>query len=255
MPTVTASQQISNLAQTIGTDVKQIIANIGDLTALTTTEKSSLVLALNELKAALGSIDLTKIIDDEQTKTNLTWSSTKISNAISTAVTNLVNGAPEALDTLKELADAIDANQDAITALQTIAAGHVKYDAEQTLTTEQQAQARSNIGAVSTDELAAVETKATTADTKATDAKNAIGTLASLKTTAKKTLVDAINEVKGTADGASTAATNAQSTADTAKTKAEAVDTALTEFKEAVGDTTTNYVTVYTTARDGTATP
>ena len=135
MPVVTASQQISNLAQTIGTDVKQIIANIGDLSQLTTTEKTSLVLALNELKAALGSIDLTKLIDDTKTATNLTWSSTKITNAISTAISDLVNGAPEALDTLKELADAIDANQDAIAALQTIAAGHVKYDAAQTLTT------------------------------------------------------------------------------------------------------------------------
>lgn len=252
MPTTTATQQISALAQTIGTDVKQIIANIGDLSKLTTTEKTSLVLALNELKASLGEIDLTKIIDDEKTATNLTWSSTKISNAVSKAVSDLVNGAPEALDTLKELADAIDANQDAITALQTIAGGHVKFDAEQTLTTEQKAQARSNIDAVSSEQLTAVDTKATTAGTKADDAKTAIGTLASLKTTAKTSLVDAINEVKASADTAKTTADSATTKAEAAQAKADEVDTALQAFKDAVGDTTTNYVTVYTTARDGT---
>lgn len=255
MPMVTASQQISNLAQTIGTDVKQIIANIGDLSQLTTTEKTSLVLALNELKAALGSIDLTKLIDDTKTATNLTWSSTKITNAISVAISDLVNGAPEALDTLKELADAIDANQDAIAALQTIAAGHVKYDAEQTLTTEQKAQARANIDAGSIAEVADAKKAGTDAQATANTNKTSIGTLASLRTTAKTSLVDAINEVKGTADAAQTTATAAQTTATGAKEKADAVDAALTTFKEAVGDTTTNYVQVYTTARDGTATP
>ena len=119
----TSSQQISLFAQTIGTDVKQIYANIGDLSALTTAQKTSLVLALNELKAALGNIDLTKLIDDSKTATNLTWSSTQITTAINNAVTALVNGAPEALDTLKELSDAITTNQDAISALQTIAGG------------------------------------------------------------------------------------------------------------------------------------
>ena len=252
MPTTTAASQISALAQTIGTDVKQIIANIGDLSQLTTTEKTSLVVALNELKASLGTVDLSKIIDDSKTATNLTWSSTKISNAISSAVSDLVNGAPEALDTLKELADAIDENQDAITALQTIAGGHVKYDGEQTLTTEQKAQARTNIDAASTESVTAVDTKASEAKTSASEAKTSIGTLASLKTTAKSSLVDAINEVKTTADGAKTAADTAQTTADSAKTKAESVDTALTTFKEAVGDTSTDYVSVYTTARNGT---
>lgn len=242
----TASQQISNLASTIGTDVKQILASIGTLSDLTTQQKTSLVLAINELKAAIGSIDLTALIDDEKTATNLTWSSTKITSAISKAVTDLINGAPETLDTLKELADAIDTNADAISALQSIASGHVKYDGAQTLTTEQQAQARSNIGAVSSTELSAVETKADNAQSTANTNKTNIGTLASLNTTAKSSLVDAVNEVKTTAD-------TAYSTANSAETKADAAQADVTALETAIGDTTTNYVQVYTTARDGTS--
>ncbi len=241
----TASQQISNLASTIGTDARQIIANIGDLSALTTTQKTSLVLALNELKSALGSIDLSKIIDDEQTKTTLTWSSSKISSAISSAVNNLINGAPETLDTLKELADAIDTNQDAIAALQTIAGGHVKYDGAQTLTTDQQTQARSNIDAVSTAQLNDVSTVATNAKNKADANATNIGTLSTLNTTAKTSLVAAINEANGTANSAYTLANSADS-------KATSAQTEVTTLKTNIGDTTTNYVNVYTSARDGT---
>ncbi len=242
----TASQQISNLATTIGTDVKQILANIGTLSDLTTAQKTSLVLAINELKAALNSIDLSAVIDDEKTVTSLTWSSSKINSAISTAITNLINGAPETLDTLKELADAIDTNADAISALQEIASGHVKYDGAQTLTSAQQAQARTNIDAVSTAQLSAVETKADTAQSTANTNKSSIGTLASLNTTAKTSLVNAINEVKTTAD-------TAYSTANSADTKATQAQTDVATLSAAVGDTTVNYVEVYTTARDGTS--
>ena len=242
----TASQQISNLASTIGTDVKQILANIGTLSDLTTAQKTSLVLAINELKAAIGSIDLTALIDDSKTATNLTWSSTKITSAITAAVTDLINGAPETLDTLKELADAIENNQDAISALQEIASGHVKYDGAQTLTTEQKAQARTNIDAVSSAQLTAVETKADTAQSTADTNKTNIGTLASLNTTAKTSLVDAVNEVKTTADTAYSTANSADSKADTAQAE-------VTALKTAIGDTTTNYVEVYTSARDGTS--
>lgn len=84
-----------------------------------------------------------------------TWSSTKINSAINAAISALVSGAPEALDTIKEVADAINTNKDAITALQKIAAGHVKFDAAQTLNDTQKQQARENIGAVSAAQLAA----------------------------------------------------------------------------------------------------
>lgn len=232
------SSQIASLATTVGADVKGILASIGTLSELTTTQKANLVVALNELKAGLTGLEseLGAQINDEATASTTTWSSQKINTAISTAVSDLINGAPGTLDTLKELADAITENQGAIEALETIAAGHVKYDGAQSLTTEQQAQARTNIGAASQSDLSAVSSTATVAQSAASTNAANIGTLTSLTTTAKGNLVVAINEVKTTATSASTAASQVASD--------------LAAFKTAVGDTAANFAQTYTTARD-----
>jgi len=101
--------RVAALVRAAGTRVKTILENIGDLTTLSTTEKTSLVGALNELKVA---IDSSSTISDTTTALTSTWSSSKISSTISTAISNLVNSAPSALDTLNELAAALgnDAN-------------------------------------------------------------------------------------------------------------------------------------------------
>lgn len=241
---------LSTVFSAIGADVKGLASKIGDLSQLTTTEKSSLVLALNSLKTAVGN---NPAINDSTTTTTSLWSSKKVSDQISSAINDLINGAPGTLDTLKELADAITTNKDAIAALQAIAAGHVKYDAAQSLTDAQKKQARDNIAA---------------------SASADVGTLSSLGTTAKGSIVAAVNEVnttakKGVSDAAaaSTAAKNAQSTADTAKTNAATAQstanaaktaagtaqTTIDNFKTAVGDTTTDFKTLYTAARDATS--
>ena len=74
---------------------------------------------------------------------------------------DLLGGAGEAYDTLKELADALVTNKDAITALQQIAKGHVQFDKAQALNDDQKKQARANIGALS----AAVEKSGVALDT------------------------------------------------------------------------------------------
>ena len=232
MTTQTNEQRITALAQVIGTDVKGILANIGDLSALTTTQKASLVLAMNELKAAIDAVDLSDLIDDSATANSTTWSSTKISNAISAAVSALVNSAPEAMDTLKELADAISNNQSAIDAIETLAGKHVRYDEAQTLTTDQQAQARSNIGAAAADD---------------------VGAKASLNTTAKGNLVAAINEVKTAADNAAAAAATADGKAVAADGKAVAAQNDVDALETALGTIDTDYAAVYTAARNGTS--
>lgn len=250
MPT-TLSSQISALATQVGTDIKQIIANIGDLNQLTTSEKTSLVVALNELKAAIT--QASNLINDSATSSTATWSSSKISTQIQAAVNGLINGAPETLDTLKELATAIETNQDAITALQSIANGHVKFNEAQSLEPEQQQTARDNIGAAAASDVTilqgtvstlsgTVSTVQTTANTN----KTAIGTLANLSTSAKGNLVEALNEVSATASTAQQTATQAQGTANSA-------NTAVTTLQTNVGDTTTDFVSVYEAARDGTA--
>lgn len=265
----TLSKQISALASQVGTDIKQIIANVGDLSQLTTNQKSSLVVALNELKASLQDIadSVGATINDSEINSTQTWSSQKIDSAITAAINALVNGAPTTLDTLKELASAIETNQDAISALQTIAAGHVKYTEAQSLTTEQQAQARTNIGAAAATDLTTLQGPVTTlsgtvSQNTASIGQNSasIGTLGSLKTAAKTDLVSAINEVKGAADGAASAAQTAQSTATAAqqaataaKSSADAAQSSVDTLSANVGDTQTDFVAVYTAARDGTA--
>lgn len=237
----TLSAQISALATQIGSDIKTLIAHDGDLSALTTQQKASLVLALNELKAGLTAVEgkVGAQIDDSSSGTDKTWSASKINSAITEAVNALINGAPDTLDTIKEVADAITANKDAIAAIQAVAAGHVKYDGAQSLTSEQKTQARTNIGAAGTDDVDAVKTT--------------IGTMTNLATTDKASIVGAINEVKGTADTAKSTADTANATATAAQTKANQVEAALNTLTTNVGNTQADFVAVYEAARDGSA--
>lgn len=105
------STNISNLATRVATEIKSVRTlvngNAADLSSLTTTAKSNLVAAINELDAAIDNIDLSALISDTTTATTTTWSSTKITSAIDAAVTALVDGAPGLLDTLNELAAAL----------------------------------------------------------------------------------------------------------------------------------------------------
>lgn len=57
---MTQEQRIIALAQAIGGDMKAIRLSIGDLTALSTTAKSNLVLALNELHATVQPVTRAK---------------------------------------------------------------------------------------------------------------------------------------------------------------------------------------------------
>lgn len=233
------TDQISALATRVGTECKTLHGEIdavetkvGDISTLTTTAKTSTVAAINELVTGLGttntnvtnltarvetvegSVDslLGNIIDDKTASTTKTYSSSKIESVVTAAKQavkdDLLGGAGEAYDTLKELADLIDSNKTAIDALKVIAGGAVRYDQDQsaTLTDEQKGQARTNIGAAASAEMGAV---------------------ADLATTAKNTVVAAINEVN---------------------TKATKATTDVDTLTANVGATDTNFVTVFETA-------
>ena len=79
----------------------------------------------------------------------------EVQTMISTAINDLVGGAPETMNTLKEISDYIATHKDEYQALLAVANAGVKYDAAQSLTDDQKAQARANIDAAS---VAAVET-------------------------------------------------------------------------------------------------
>jgi type VI protein secretion system component VasK len=132
----------------VATDIKGLTTNQGSLATLTTTAKGSLVAALNELKGAVdaASAALGAQIDDATTVANKTWSSNKINTSIASAINALLNNAPAAFDTLKELADQLAADQSALTAITTALSHRVRVDAAQTLSTAEQKQAAANIG-------------------------------------------------------------------------------------------------------------
>lgn len=171
---------LQNLATRLATEFKSLRTlinnNAGDLSGLTTTAKTSLVAAINELDAAIESVAAgSGAISDGTTSTSTTWSSSKTSTAIAalindaastgaantysinkvlalieaakTAVkSDLTNGAATALDTLKELADALGGDANFATTVNTALGNRVKFDAAQTLTAPQKAQACANIG-------------------------------------------------------------------------------------------------------------
>jgi hypothetical protein len=151
--------QLSALITSIATDIKSLIANQGSLANLQTSAKSNLVAALNELKTSLSSSAL--INDATISSTSLTYSIDKINSQISAAVIALVSGAPTALDTLNELAIAIESDQSGIAGLVTAVGNRIRYDASQSLTSPQQVQACLNIGVGDpTTDLAAAYTTA-----------------------------------------------------------------------------------------------
>ena len=149
--------QISNLAVRVATECKSIRSVTGDKTALTTTDKASLVAAINELKAALagaaGILDTAAAGD-----TTHTWSADKIVTQLAAVKSEILNGAPAAYDTLLEIANQLATDDGAISGLLTAVGNRVAFDQAQTLTAPQKAQALANIGAISASDVGDVTT-------------------------------------------------------------------------------------------------
>jgi len=120
--------RLTALVGAIGTDVKTLTVNTGVLSGLTTTAKTNLVSAINEVNALLGALP------------------SSITTQLNTLRDQILGGAGAAFDTLKELQDALADEDSVVNSLLAAMANRVRYDAPQTLTTAQQAQACVNIG-------------------------------------------------------------------------------------------------------------
>ena len=142
--------QIIALAQAIGADIKDVRTKQGDLTSLTTTAKSNLVLAINEIQAALGGAGAQINDTAGNGDVGVTWSADKIFETIEAAKLavkdDLIAGAGAALDTLNELADALGNDPTFAATMATELSNRVRYDAAQTLSAAQKTQACNNIG-------------------------------------------------------------------------------------------------------------
>lgn len=106
---MTLETNLQDLAQRVGNEAKAlrtlINGNLADLSTLNTTDKTSLVAAINEIEAALGGAGA--VIDDGTISTTSVWSSDKTDSEIDTRVAAIVDSAPGVLDTLNELAAAL----------------------------------------------------------------------------------------------------------------------------------------------------
>ena len=142
--------RITDLATRVATEIKSVKTlvngNAADLSALTTTQKTSLVAAINELKNAVDNVGSSITISDSTSSTTQVWSSSKIASEIQAAKDALTNGAAAALDTLSELASALG-NDASFSSTVTTALGYrLRFDTAQTLTTGQKTQACANLG-------------------------------------------------------------------------------------------------------------
>lgn len=157
--------RVSEFAARTGQEIKKVRGEIA--TSNTAAEALTQRVAANEGAITNLQSEVAKKVELDDTTPSATkvYSSqnveAKITAAKQSVKDDLLGGAGEAYDTLKELADALVTNKDAITALQQIAQGHVQFDKAQSLNDEQKKQARANIGALS----AAVEKSGVALDT------------------------------------------------------------------------------------------
>ncbi len=158
--------RISDLATVAATQDKKLLTllngNVTDLSNLTTTAKSNLVAALNEVRAlaqsAVSASGATINDSDAGTATTTTYSASKITSLVNASISAVTNGAPAALDTLKELADAIGDDASFASTITTALSNRVRFDAAQTLTAAQKAQAKSNMDAFGALEIGTPDT-------------------------------------------------------------------------------------------------
>jgi len=152
---MTQEERLIALANALGADIKAARTARGDLTALSTTAKSNLVAAINEVRQI--AIDASggtggAAIDDAATNgaTTVTWSADKIFDSIEAAKVAVKNdltaGASAAYDTFQELQALLEADETLTASLADAVAKRVRFDAPQTLTVAEKLQACTNIG-------------------------------------------------------------------------------------------------------------
>jgi hypothetical protein len=136
----------------INTEINNTKSNIGDTTQLANFGGSAtvdIIKALTylntQITSALNNLGA-KINDSSNNSTSETWSANKIYTSIATAVSDLVDSSPAALDTLNELATALGNDTNFATTLATQMGYRVRVDAPQNFSAEQQKQGCENLG-------------------------------------------------------------------------------------------------------------
>ena len=147
--------RIESLVIRVAQEFNDVRAKAGNLANLTTTDKSNLVAAINELQAAVMS---SAVIDDAHIAATTTYSSNKIVSLLDALKTEILGGADAAYDTLVEIQQLLQNGTSGLDALLAAVNNRVRFDAAQTLTVAEQLQARSNIGAVAASDVGNTDT-------------------------------------------------------------------------------------------------
>ena len=148
--------KIHSLVIRVADEFKTVNTRIGNLSSLSTADKSTLVAAINELKTAVTALAL---IDDQSPgSTTTTFSASKIVTVLDALRAQILGGADSAYDTLLELQQALQNDQTGIAALTAAIDKRVRFDAAQTLSNTEQTQARANIGAVASTDIGNTDT-------------------------------------------------------------------------------------------------
>lgn len=128
--------RLSGWLQAVVGKLNILKSELGELTGLSTADKSSHVAAINEVKAIADAASGGGItIDDAATNSAQTWSSTKINSEITAKITTALEG-EDLSDIAGDIAALIQSDQGLVNAL-----------ASQSFNSTQQAQARTNIDA------------------------------------------------------------------------------------------------------------
>jgi len=168
--------RISDLITAVGTDYKQLRtwitgSNTGTLAGLTTTEKTSLLVAINEVNAKPAAVPASETVSGTAELATLAEVATGTDalrivtpagvrqERIAIKAEILGSGVPAALDTLDELAAALADDANFASTTTTALSNRVRTDtAAQGLTSVEQGNARTNIDVYSKTELGNPET-------------------------------------------------------------------------------------------------
>ena len=217
--TVTQSQQMVALATRVGTELKKVYGAVGKLTELKTSDKTTIVAAINEAVDSISAAQTT--LNGYATRLSTVESKASTNASDITAAKGNITTLQTSLGTLqtdlKALQDKVNAQSEIddtaaatnktyssskieseITAakqavkndlLGGAGAAYDTFDAAQSLTDVQKKQARDNIGAATASDVTSHGTRLTAVEKKATDNATAI---ANLKTAVGDTTVDLV---------------------------------------------------------------
>ena len=122
------SSQLSTLVTRLGTEFKTVYSLTGSLSSLATTDKTSLVSAINEVRTAAT----TMIDDTSTTSTDKSWSASKITAAILQVKNDILGGVGTAYDTLQEIVTQLTADEGVVAGMLTSLGTRLSFDAAQT---------------------------------------------------------------------------------------------------------------------------